>query len=367
MGTCVEWKQSKSMFVTRELFCSEVSIPGSVDGRHGGCVGSAQRFQFQGVLMVDMMVVLVLHRGFNSRECWWRTWWLCWFCTEVSIPGSVDGGHGGCVGSAQRFQFQGVLMADMVVVLVLHRGFNSRECWWQTWWLCWFCTEVSIPGSVDGRHGGCVGSAQRFQFQGVLMADMVVVLVLHRGFNSRECWWQTWWLCWFCTEVSIPGSVDGRHGGCVGSAQRFQFQGVLMADMVVVLVLHRGFNSRQCWWQTWWLWWFCTEVSIPGSVDGGHGGPVMVGWFWGKVSIRGSVDGRYGGRVMTGVDGGHGGRVVMGVVDRRRDLRTWDSKVQELVQCWINVRNVGSCADVIDIIVTLVLVLYRKSFFAVIG
>ena len=37
----------------------------------------------------------------------------------------------------------------------------------QTWWLCWFCTEVSIPESVDGRHGGCV--------------------VLHRSFNSREC------------------------------------------------------------------------------------------------------------------------------------------------------------------------------------
>ena len=46
----------------------------------------------------------------------------------------------------------------------------------------------------------------------------MVVLVLDRGFNS--------------------GNVDGRHGGCVGSAQRFQFQGVLMADMVVVLVLH---------------------------------------------------------------------------------------------------------------------------------
>ena len=33
----------------------------------------------------DMVVVLVLHRGFNSR--------------------SVDGRHGGCVGSTQRFQF----------------------------------------------------------------------------------------------------------------------------------------------------------------------------------------------------------------------------------------------------------------------
>ena len=39
---------------------------------------------------------------------------------------------------------------------------------------------------------------------------------------------------WFCTEVSIPESVDSRHGGSVGSAQRFQFQVVLMADMVVV-------------------------------------------------------------------------------------------------------------------------------------
>ena len=74
---------------------------------------------------------MVLVRGFNS--------------------GSVDGGHGGRV--------------------VMGR----------------FYTEVSIPGSVDGRHGGCVGSKLRFQFQGVLMADMVVVLVLHRGFNSREC------------------------------------------------------------------------------------------------------------------------------------------------------------------------------------
>ena len=62
----------------------------------------------------------------------------------------------------------------------------------------WFCTEVSIPGSVDGRHGGRVV------------------------------------IGWFCTEVSIPGSVDGRHGGCVCSTQRFQFQGVLMADMVVM-------------------------------------------------------------------------------------------------------------------------------------
>ena len=53
-----------------------------------------------------------------------------------------------------------------------------------TWWLCWFYTEVSILGSVDGRHGD---------------------------------------LCWFYTEVSILGSVDGRHGGCVGSAQKFQF------------------------------------------------------------------------------------------------------------------------------------------------
>ena len=62
----------------------------------------------------------------------------------------------------------------------------------------WFCTEVSIAGSVDGRHGGRV------------------------------------LIGWFYTEVSIPGSVDGGHGGCVGSAQRFQFQVVLIADMVVV-------------------------------------------------------------------------------------------------------------------------------------
>ena len=45
-------------------------------------------------------------------------------------------------------------------------------------------------------------------------------------------------------EVSISGSVDDRHGGCVGSALRFQFPVVLMTDMVVVLVLHRGFNFR---------------------------------------------------------------------------------------------------------------------------
>ena len=45
------------MLVTGELFCSEVSMPGSVDSRHGGSVGSAQRFQFQVVLMVDMVVV----------------------------------------------------------------------------------------------------------------------------------------------------------------------------------------------------------------------------------------------------------------------------------------------------------------------
>ena len=53
-----------------------------------------------------------------------------------------------------------------------------------------------------------------------------------------------------------------------------------------------------------------TEVSIPGSVDDGHGGCVVIGWFCTEVSIPGSVD------------GGHGSRVVMGVVDRRRDLGT---------------------------------------------
>ena len=60
---------------------------------------------------------------------------------------------------------------------------------------------------------------------------------------------------------------------------------------------------------------------------------VVMGWFWGEVSIPESVD------------GGHGGRGMVGVVDRRRDLRTWESKVQDLVQCWINVRNVESCPD----------------------
>ena len=38
--------------------------------------------------------------------------------------------------------------------------------------------------------------------------------------------------------------------------------------------------------------WFWTEVSIPGSVDGRHGGRVVIGWFWTEVSIPGSVDSR---------------------------------------------------------------------------
>ena len=58
-------------------------------------------------------------------------------------------------------------MADMVVV--------------------WFCTEVSILGSVDGRHGDCVWFCTEVSILGSVDGDMVVVLVLHRGFNSREC------------------------------------------------------------------------------------------------------------------------------------------------------------------------------------
>ena len=60
------------------------------------------------------------------------------------------------------------------------------------------------------------------------------------------------------------------------------------------------------------------------------------GWFRTEVSIPGCVD------------GGHGGRIMMGVVDRRCDLGIWaeeERKVQNVVPFWINVRNVGSCSD----------------------